>query len=62
MLYYYDSENINSSAALGRKLGELININMPEKHQLVVLCIGSDRSTGDSLGPILGYKLKKICY
>ncbi len=27
--------------------------------EIVVLCIGSDRSTGDSLGPLIGYKLEK---
>ncbi len=25
--------------------------------ELVILCIGTDRSTGDSLGPLIGYKL-----
>lgn len=29
--------------------------------QVIVLCIGTDRSTGDSLGPLVGEKLKKIC-
>lgn len=27
---------------------------------LVFLCIGSDRCTGDSLGPIIGYKLERL--
>ncbi|MEW9121422.1 MAG: spore protease YyaC [Thermotaleaceae bacterium] len=26
---------------------------------LVIMCIGTDRSTGDSLGPLIGYKLDK---
>lgn len=26
-------------------------------HQLVIICIGTDRATGDSLGPLVGYKL-----
>ncbi len=26
--------------------------------QLIILCIGTDRSTGDSLGPLVGHKLK----
>lgn len=26
---------------------------------LVIVCIGTDRSTGDSLGPLIGYKLEK---
>jgi putative sporulation protein YyaC len=29
--------------------------------QVLVLCIGTDRSTGDSLGPLVGEKLKKSC-
>lgn len=28
---------------------------------VIVLCIGTDRSTGDSLGPLVGEKLKKLC-
>ena len=27
---------------------------------IIFLCIGTDRSTGDSLGPLIGYKLKPI--
>ncbi|WP_077369266.1 spore protease YyaC [Anaerosalibacter sp. Marseille-P3206] len=30
--------------------------------QVVILCIGSDRSTGDSLGPLVGYKLKSMLF
>lgn len=26
-------------------------------HELVIICIGTDRATGDSLGPLIGYKL-----
>ena len=26
------------------------------------MCIGSDRSTGDSLGPLVGYKLSKFTF
>ncbi len=27
---------------------------------IVIVCIGTDRSTGDSLGPLIGYKLKNL--
>lgn len=27
---------------------------------IIILCIGTDRSTGDSLGPLVGYKLKHL--
>ena len=30
----------------------------PER-DLIIMCIGTDRSTGDSLGPLIGYKLDK---
>ncbi|HZK57741.1 MAG TPA: spore protease YyaC [Clostridia bacterium] len=31
----------------------------PPCEELVLLCIGTDRSTGDSLGPIVGHKLSR---
>jgi putative sporulation protein YyaC len=37
--------------------------NMNDNHKdLIFLCIGTDRSTGDSLGPMVGYKLANLCY
>lgn len=32
------------------------------KRPIIFLCIGTDRSSGDSLGPLVGYKLKSIKY
>lgn len=29
-------------------------------NELVIVCIGTDRSTGDSLGPLVGYKLSPL--
>lgn len=31
---------------------------LKEKRPIIFVCIGSDRSTGDSLGPLVGHKLK----
>lgn len=31
-----------------------------DKEDLIILCIGTDRSTGDSLGPLVGHKLSPI--
>ncbi|MFQ8902980.1 MAG: DUF1256 domain-containing protein [Lachnospira eligens] len=28
--------------------------------EIVILCIGSDRSTGDSLGPIIGHQFRNF--
>lgn len=33
---------------------------MKSKRVIIFLCIGTDRSTGDSLGPLVGYKLKLV--
>ncbi|MEW8998265.1 MAG: spore protease YyaC [Thermoanaerobacter sp.] len=30
------------------------------RKEIVLLCIGTDRSTGDSLGPLIGHKLKPL--
>jgi len=35
----------------------LLNL-APYHNSIIILCIGTDRATGDSLGPLIGYKLK----
>ena len=37
-------------------------INKLEISKLIFLCIGTDRITGDSFGPLVGYKLKNLFY
>ena len=34
-----------------------IHLNIEGKDEILILCIGTDRSTGDSLGPLVGHKL-----
>jgi putative sporulation protein YyaC len=43
-------------ATLQKLLGEI----KEDFTQLIILCIGSDRSTGDSLGPLVGSSLRKL--
>ncbi len=44
---------------MGRKLARYLNeLDKESKRTLIALCIGTDRSTGDSLGPLVGTKLK----
>lgn len=38
-------------------LQELIQKNIDKKEEIVILCIGSDRATGDCLGPLIGHNL-----
>lgn len=35
---------------------------VPAEQEIVIVCVGTDRSTGDSLGPLIGSKLQKISY
>lgn len=59
MIYYYNSKERGCGFAVGRTLKSLIFSHPKADRSIVLLCIGTDRSTGDSLGPLIGYKLSK---
>ena len=57
--------NCKDLKAVDKIAGSLINIIDPlqeysREKQRLVICIGSDRSTGDSLGPLVGAYLKQL--
>lgn len=54
-IYYLNPEHKMACEGLGLLLSKYITPD--EADGIVVLCIGSDRVTGDSLGPLVGYKL-----
>lgn len=56
---YFNSNDKNSAYELGCTLSELIKEQVLTNKTIIFLCIGSDRATGDCLGPIIGYKLSK---
>lgn len=60
-IYYFDSGKGFEAEACASTLHDLIRGIAREegKEGVVFLCIGTDRSTGDSLGPLIGYKLKE---
>jgi len=58
-MLYYNSKQLTSSYEFGKELLQKINEQRLAYQPLIFLCIGSDRATGDSLGPIVGYKLKQ---
>lgn len=35
---------------------------VPDSKEMVVVCVGTDRSTGDSLGPLVGTQLQKLLH
>lgn len=52
------SDHDSASAQLARQIKSQLE-NIPSHRDIVVVCIGTDRSTGDSLGPLTGSALKK---
>jgi putative sporulation protein YyaC len=47
----------NAAKRFGDIFFNKIHDNLDEYRRLIILCIGTDRATGDSLGPITGHKL-----
>lgn len=58
-VYYYNAEDYASSAQFGQAFYSLLRERVTPNQTLIFLCIGSDRATGDSLGPLIGYKLEQ---
>lgn len=57
---YIDAIDKNSSFMIRDYLYTNLKSQIVAKKNLVFLCIGSDRSTGDSLGPMVGERLNKL--
>lgn len=61
-LCYFNPKDKNSVYRFSTELFQLIKQKVLPGQTIVLLCIGSDRATGDCLGPIIGYKLSKMNY
>ncbi|WP_238483801.1 spore protease YyaC [Anaerosporobacter faecicola] len=61
-VYYFNSADGYCAYQFSQALSELIRSIDKTSREIVFLCIGSDRATGDSLGPIIGYKLSELKY
>lgn len=60
-VHYYNSKEPYSIYNFCKTLTQLITSNNKSSdREVVFLCIGSDRATGDCLGPIIGYKLSQL--
>lgn len=64
-VFYFNTDDHHSSIEFGKCLFELLDNENPNR-PLVFLCIGSDRATGDCLGPLIGHRLcrfpSRACY
>jgi len=54
---YIDSRSASAIFDFSNLVFNFILKNNKSKNGIIILCIGTDRSTGDSLGPLVGYKL-----
>ncbi|WP_166245819.1 spore protease YyaC [Paenibacillus turpanensis] len=51
----------NSLFLISNQLQTLFQ-NVPAEREIVIVCVGTDRSTGDALGPLVGSRLEKKGY
>ncbi len=60
-LYYFDTAEEFEPVKLAARLYLMIReeLKYEKKTNVLILCIGTDRSTGDSLGPLIGYHLRR---
>jgi putative sporulation protein YyaC len=49
----------NIISILSERLQAILG-QIPHHQPIIIICVGTDRSTGDSLGPLVGSHLKKI--
>ena len=59
-VYYIDNSHTNAARALSHVLKHCLSVIPHPWEDLVLLCIGSDRITGDSLGPVCGQQLSYL--
>lgn len=57
---YISANDINCRKILAESLYKYINKKIKRHNSIVVFCIGTDRATGDSLGPLVGTRLVKM--
>lgn len=56
-VYYFDAAKSSCQREFQQMLQEILTRRLKRHQTAVLICIGSDRATGDCLGPIIGYKL-----
>lgn len=58
MLQYFNPGERQSLFHFADAFSNLLEKHHCENREIVLICIGSDRATGDCLGPIVGHKLR----
>lgn len=60
MIQYFNPGESRALFDFTSSLQELLERNNYTDREIVLVCIGSDRATGDCLGPIIGHKLERF--
>lgn len=59
---YYNPKDKGAVYEFCHSLRRFLREPREKEQDIVLVCIGSDRATGDCLGPLVGYKLSKFHY
>jgi putative sporulation protein YyaC len=57
---YIDVYQPDAAAAFSEAFCRLISAHGAKNSELIIICVGTDRATGDSLGPLTGSKLEGL--
>jgi len=59
---YFDVNHPDTLRKFSKAFFDIINQKTDYYEQMIILCIGTDRCTGDSFGPLVGYKLSEASH
>ena len=62
MIHYFDASRLTAVDSICFHLNILLKKFVLPVQPGIVMCIGCDRATCDSLGPLVGYKLSKFTF
>lgn len=58
--FYYNAFEQDAAIQLKKELQDTIESDCNSIENIIILCIGTDRATGDCLGPLVGEHLKNV--
>ncbi len=58
--FYFKASHQRNALDFSRRLAHILRTANLDNREIILLCVGSDRSTGDSLGPLIGHKLHSL--
>ena len=61
MIQYFNPSESQALFDFTSSLQKMLEKNNYTNREIALVCIGSDRATGDCLGPIIGHKLTRFC-